>query len=68
MVEFPCPPRKKGFEGRKKINHVKGGYKGRKKPFQNYHNSSSSPQIANINFNPSFPTRKPKPQIKNKKV
>jgi len=54
---------KKGFKGkRREVDHVEGDYRGRKYQFQNYH---TLPQIANINFNPSFPTRKPEPQIKN---
>jgi hypothetical protein len=53
---------KKGFEGkRKEVDHIEGNYRGRKNPFQNYHTLSYSPQIANINFNSSFPVRKPEP-------
>jgi hypothetical protein len=52
------PTKKKGFKGkRKEIDHVEGGYKGRKN--QNYHTPS---QIANININSPFPTKKPEPQ------
>jgi hypothetical protein len=57
------PTKKRGFKRkRKEVDHVEGGYRGRKNKFQNYH---TSPQIAKIKFNPSFLTRKPKPQIKN---
>jgi hypothetical protein len=57
-----APVEKKGFEGkRKEVDHVEGSYRGRKNPFQNYHTPSSSPQIANINFNSSFTARKPEP-------
>jgi len=49
-------------------NYVDGGYRGRKNPFQNYHTSSPSPQIANTNLNPSFPTKKPEPQTKHQRV
>ena len=60
------PTEKRGFEGkRKEVDYVEGGYMGRKNPFQNYH---TSPQIANINFNPSFPTRKPEFQTKHQKT
>jgi hypothetical protein len=53
-----APVKKRGFEGKiKKVDHIEGGYKGRKNQFQNYHTSS---QIANINS--LFLTRKPKPQ------
>jgi len=53
-----APVKKKGFEGKiKKVDHIEGGYKGRKNQFQNYHTSS---QIANINS--LFLTRKPEPQ------
>jgi hypothetical protein len=56
------PMEKRGFEGkRKEVDHVEGSYRGRKNPFQNYHTPSSSPQIANINFNSSFTARKPQP-------
>jgi hypothetical protein len=64
-----APMEKKGFEGkRKEVNHVEGSYRGRKNPFQKYHTSSFSPQIANINLNSSFPDRKPKPQTKHQKI
>jgi hypothetical protein len=57
-----APVKKKGFKGKRwEVDHIKGGYKGKKNQFQNYH---TPPQIANINFNPSFPTRKPEPQMK----
>jgi len=57
-----APVEKKGFEGkRREVDHVESGFRGKKKQFQNYHISL---QIANNNFNPSFPTRKPEPQIK----
>jgi hypothetical protein len=57
------PTEKRGFKGkRKEVDYVEGGYRGRKNKFQNYH---TSPKIAKIKFNPSFLTRKPKPQIKN---
>jgi hypothetical protein len=50
---------KKGFEGKmKQVNHVDGGHKGKKNQFQNYHTPS---QIANINLNSIFPTKKPEP-------
>ena len=55
-----------GFEGkRKEVDHVEGSYRSRKNQFQNYH---SSPQIANINPNSSFPARKPEPQTKHQRV
>ena len=58
-----APTEKKGFKGkRREVDHVEGDYRVKKYQFQNYH---TLPQIANINFNPSFPTRKPDPQIKN---
>ena len=54
---------KKGFRGKmREVDHVEGGYRGKKKQFQNYHISL---QITNNNFNSSFPARKPEPQIKN---
>jgi hypothetical protein len=54
---------RRGFEGkRKEVDHIEGGYRGRKNQFQNYH---TSPQITNINFNPLFPAKKLEPQIKN---
>ena len=57
-----APVEKKGFEGKKKeVDHVEG----RKNPFQKYHTLSPSPQISNINLNP---TRKPKPQTKHQRV
>jgi len=60
---------KKGFEGkRKEIDHVEGSYRVRKNPFQKYHTPSPSPQISNINLNPTFPTRKPEPQTKHQRV
>jgi len=60
---------KKGFKGkRKEVDYVERGYRGRKNPFQNYHTPSPSPQISNINLNPTFPTRKPKPQTKHQRV
>nr|XP_034903475.1 uncharacterized protein LOC118040612 [Populus alba] len=60
------PTEKRGFEGKmKEVDYDEGGYTGRKNPFQNYH---TSPQIANINFNPSFPTRKPEFQTKHQKT
>jgi len=60
---------KKGFEGkRKEVNYVESGYRGRKNPFQNYHTPSPSPQISNINLNPTLPTRKPEPQTKHQRV
>jgi hypothetical protein len=60
---------KKGFEGKgKEVDHVKGGYRGRKNPFQNYHSPSPSPQISNINLNPICPTRKPEGQTKHQIV
>jgi len=60
-----APTEKRGFEGKKKeVDHIKG----RKNPFQKYHTPSSSPQIANINFNSSFTSRKPKPQTKQQRV
>jgi hypothetical protein len=53
----------RGFEGkRKEVDYVEGDYNGRKNQFQNYHTPA---QIANINFNLSFPAKKPEPQIKN---
>ena len=64
MVELSCPPRKRVLKGKRKrfMHHVKGRYRGRKNQFQNYHTSSPLSQIANNNFNSSFPTRKPMPQ------
>lgn len=63
MAYFSCPLRKKGFKGKKKeVDHVKVGYRSKKSQFQNYNTPSHSSQIANINFNSSFPARKPKPQ------
>jgi hypothetical protein len=60
-----APVEKRGFKGKKKeVDHVEG----RKNPFQKYHTPSFSPQIANINLNSSFPTRKPEPQTKHQKV
>jgi hypothetical protein len=56
---------KRGFEGKKKeVDHVEG----RKNPFQKYRTPSPSPQISNINLNPTFPTRKPEPQTKHQRV
>jgi hypothetical protein len=52
----------------KEVDHVEGDYKSRKNPFQNYHTPSLSPQISNINLNPTFPTRKLEPQIKHQTV
>jgi len=60
---------KKGFEGkRKEVDHIEGSYRGRKNPFQKYHTPSFSPQIANINLNSSFPTRKSEPQTKHQRI
>jgi len=57
-----APMEKKGFEGKnKEVDHVEG----RKNPFQKYHTLSPSPQISNINLNP---TRKPEPQTKHQRV
>ena len=48
---------KRGFKGkRREVDHVEDGCRGRKNQFQNYHTPS---QIANINLNSSFPTKKP---------
>jgi len=59
------PTEKRGFESKKKeVDHIEG----RKNPFQKYHTPSSSPQIANINFNSSFTSRKPEPQTKQQRV
>jgi hypothetical protein len=59
------PTEKRGFESKKKqVDHVEG----RKNQFQKYHTPSSSPQIANINFNSSFASRKPEPQTKQQRV
>jgi hypothetical protein len=53
------PIERRGFEGkRKEVDHIEGGYRGRKNQFQNYH---TSPQITNINFNPLFPAKKLEP-------
>jgi len=67
---IPMPTvEKRGFEGkRKEVDHIKGNYRGRKNPFQNYHTPSFSPQIANINFNSSFTSRKPEPQTKHQRI
>jgi hypothetical protein len=47
---------KRGFEGKgKEVDHVESGYIGRRNSFQNYHTPS---QIANINLNSPFPTKK----------
>jgi len=37
MIKFLCPLRKKGFRRKKKdVDHIKGGYKGKKNHFLNY--------------------------------
>jgi len=60
-----APVEKRGFKGKKKeVDHVEG----MKKPFQKYHTPSFSPQIANINLNSSFPTRKFEPQTKHQRA
>nr|XP_034893121.1 uncharacterized protein LOC118032519 [Populus alba] len=60
-----APVEKRGFEGKKKeVDHVEG----RKNPFQNYYTPSSSPQIANINFNSSFLIRKHELQTKHQRA
>ena len=60
MIESPRQLRKRGFKGKiKEVDHVEGGYRGKKNSFQNYH---TSPQITNINLKSPFLTRKPKPQ------
>jgi hypothetical protein len=46
----------------REVDHVEGGYKGKKNQFQN---SYILPQITNMNFNPSFYARKPESQIIN---
>ena len=46
----------------REVNHAEDGFRGKKNQLQNYH---TPPQIANINFNPSFPAKKLEPQIKN---
>jgi hypothetical protein len=46
------PIKRRGFEGkRKEVDHVEGGYKGKKNSFQKYHTPS---QIANINLRKSW--------------
>jgi len=53
------PTEKRGFkEKRREVDHVEDGCRGRKNQFQNYHIPS---QIANINLNSPFPTKKPEP-------
>ena len=55
---------KKGFGGkRKEVDHIEGGYKGKNTRFPKYNPSSS--QVANINFNSPFSTKRPENQIGN---
>jgi hypothetical protein len=64
-----APTNKRGFKGkRKEVDYVENGNKGRKNLFQNYHTPSSLSQITNINFNSSFPAKKPEPQTKHQRV
>jgi hypothetical protein len=57
------PTEKKGFRREKKdVDHIEGGYEGKKNHFQNYNTLSLSSQIANVNFNSLFPTKKPETQ------
>jgi hypothetical protein len=51
VAEFPHQLKKKD------VDHIKGGYKGKKNHFQNYNVSSPSSQIDNINFNSPYPTK-----------
>ena len=54
---IPSPMEKKGFSGkRKEVDHIEGGYKGKNNQFPKCNPSPS--QIANINFNSPFCTKK----------
>ena len=53
---------KRLWKEEKDVDDIKGGYKGKKNHFLNYNPLSFSSQIANINFNSSFPTKKPEIQ------
>ena len=56
--------KKRGFNGkRKEIDLIEGGYKGKNTQFPKYNPPSS--QVANINFNSPFSTKRPKNQIEN---
>jgi len=50
---------KKGFGGKKKdVDHIEGGYRGKKNHFQNHNTPSPSSHIANINFHSLFLIKK----------
>ena len=61
---IPSPMEKKGFSGkRKEVDHIEGGYKGKSTQFPKCNPSPS--QIANINFNSPFSTKKTENHIGN---
>ena len=62
MEEYLCPLRKKLWGKKNDMDHIHGGYRGKKKHSQDYITPSFSSKIVNINFNSPIPTKKPETQ------
>jgi len=67
-----APAEKKGFKGmRREVDHVEGGYKGRRNQSQNYHTPSPPPQtlISTLHFLPKNLSQKTsKPKISQRRI